>query len=95
MKTETILLNDKEIYKIIGRKIKFFRQLKGLSQSNLAANLGVTHQQLQKYETGKNCIPIHRLVKLTEVLHIDFNTFFENSININFDSINSQIKNNK
>jgi transcriptional regulator with XRE-family HTH domain len=50
---------------------------KGLSQAQLARRLGVTFQQVQKYETGGNRIPTSRLVKLAGILGVPIAALFE------------------
>ena len=50
-----------------------------LSQKQIANKIGVTHQQFQKYETGKNGISIYRLWQISNVLKISFDKFFPTS----------------
>ena len=45
-----------EIDQFIGQQIKRFRKIKRLTQNDLAEKLGVSFQQIQKYENGKNRI---------------------------------------
>jgi transcriptional regulator with XRE-family HTH domain len=59
-------LTDQEFYSEIGDNIKSARNLSGESQERLAEFLGVSFQQLQKYETGANRIPIDRLAKIAD-----------------------------
>lgn len=61
----------------VGRNVRIWRMAKGLSQAQLAARLGVTFQQVQKYETGGNRIPTGRLVKLAAILGIPIAALFE------------------
>jgi transcriptional regulator with XRE-family HTH domain len=63
--------------KIIGRNVRVYRLAKGLSQTEVADQLGISFQQLQKYENGKNRIGSGRLVKIAGVLHVDITTLFE------------------
>jgi transcriptional regulator with XRE-family HTH domain len=49
----------------------------GLSQENLAESLGVTFQQLQKYERGANRISASRLHQLAKALDVPITYFFE------------------
>jgi transcriptional regulator with XRE-family HTH domain len=49
---------------------------RGLSQTALANQLGVTFQQVQKYEKGVNRVGAGRLTKIAEVLGIEVGTFF-------------------
>ena len=50
---------------------------KGLSQAALAKRLGVTFQQVQKYEVGSNRIGTGRLVKLAAILGVPIAALFE------------------
>jgi transcriptional regulator with XRE-family HTH domain len=54
----------------IGRHIRAQRERLRLSQSNLADRIGVTFQQVQKYENGTNRISIGRLLRIAEALSI-------------------------
>jgi transcriptional regulator with XRE-family HTH domain len=57
-----------KIDKFIGEKIYSLRLGKGLSRQQLAEVIGVTHQQLQKYEKGTNRISAGRLVLIATAL---------------------------
>jgi len=50
-----------EIDKFIGNKIYSLRLAKGLPRQELSKVIGVTHQQLQKYENGSNRVSASRL----------------------------------
>jgi transcriptional regulator with XRE-family HTH domain len=45
----------------VGSRIKMQRRMLGLSQTDLADGLGITYQQVQKYENGKNRVSSSRL----------------------------------
>lgn len=60
----------------IGNRIRVRRGLLGLTQEKLAALLGLTFQQIQKYERGTNRISGSRLWDLAQVLKVDANFFF-------------------
>jgi len=60
--------STKNFDKALGARVKFLRQVRGISQEKLADNLGLTFQQVQKYETGANRFPIARLVKIAQLL---------------------------
>ena len=62
--------NPLQIDKQIGSRIRGFRAQRNLTQSDLAVALGVTFQQIQKYEKGTNRISGSRLVKLCAVLGV-------------------------
>ncbi len=64
----------------VGSKLRQRRSLLGLSQERLAEQLGITFQQIQKYENGANRISASRLYELSRVLDIPVSFFFENSV---------------
>ncbi|HYK81470.1 MAG TPA: helix-turn-helix transcriptional regulator [Micropepsaceae bacterium] len=61
----------------VGRNVRIWRMAKGLSQSQLASRLGITFQQVQKYETGANRIGTGRLVKIAAILGVPISVLFE------------------
>jgi transcriptional regulator with XRE-family HTH domain len=67
------------IDKLVGRNIRLQRLAKGLSQTELANKLGVTFQQVQKYEKGVNRIGCGRLFQIGSVLSVHVMDFFEGS----------------
>jgi transcriptional regulator with XRE-family HTH domain len=62
---------------VVGRNVRIWRLAKGLSQSQLASRLGVTFQQIQKYEVGSNRIGTGRLVKIAGTLGVPISMLFE------------------
>lgn len=60
-----------EIDKIIGEKIYNYRAVKGLSRKQLADAIGITHQQIHKYEKGINRITVSRLNDICEYLSVN------------------------
>lgn len=62
--------NVTEIDKIVGNKIKEIRKSKKISQSKLGEIIGITFQQVQKYENGTNRISISRLYDIAQALNI-------------------------
>jgi transcriptional regulator with XRE-family HTH domain len=61
----------------VGRRIRMRRTLLGLSQENLAESVGVTFQQIQKYERGANRVSASRLHQLGEVLGVRVDYFYQ------------------
>ena len=61
----------------VGRNVRVWRMAKGLSQAQLARRLGVTFQQVQKYETGGNRVSTGRLVKLAAILAVPISALLE------------------
>ena len=66
-----------EVDKFIGEKIFSLRLAKGLSRQQLSESIGVTHQQLQKYEKATNRISVGRLVLIAKALKENINYFYE------------------
>lgn len=60
----------------IGRKIRALRLERGLSQSNLADGIGLTFQQVQKYEKGTNRVSAGRLQRIADMLNIPVMFFY-------------------
>jgi len=60
----------------IGRKIRALRLQRGLSQSGLAEGIGLTFQQVQKYEKGANRVSAGRLQRIADLLNVPVMFFF-------------------
>lgn len=60
----------------IGMKIRVYRQNAGLSQEKLAEMVGVTPQQIQKYETAKTRISTDRIQLIANALRVHVSSFF-------------------
>ena len=65
------------IDELVGRNIRIFRKAKGLSQARLGSLVGVTFQQIQKYEKGANRIGAGRLQQLSAILQVPVAFFFD------------------
>lgn len=61
----------------VGSRVRLRRQLMKMSQEKLGDELGVTFQQVQKYERGANRIGASRLYSLANVLDVPVNFFFD------------------
>ncbi|WP_291006601.1 helix-turn-helix transcriptional regulator [Ferrovibrio sp.] len=61
----------------VGARLRSARQLAGMSQTDLASRVGVTFQQVQKYEKGMNRIGASRLQQFAEILNVSVSFFFE------------------
>ena len=66
-----------DIDKHIGYKLKLRRVDSGMSQEALGEKVGLSFQQIQKYEKGANRISASRLFELTRILEVDISYFFE------------------
>jgi transcriptional regulator with XRE-family HTH domain len=65
------------IDRIVGRNIRICRMQKGLTQTELADELGVTFQQVQKYEKGTNRIGSGRLMRIATFLGVPVTALFK------------------
>jgi len=61
----------------VGSRVRMRRQALGMSQSKLAAAIGLTFQQVQKYEKGTNRMGASRLMQIASVLEVPVTYFFE------------------
>lgn len=66
-----------EIDQLVGQRVRVRRALLDMSQEALAEMLGVSFQQLQKYEKGINRICASRLFELSQALRVPVSYFFE------------------
>lgn len=62
---------------VIGRNIRLQRLSNGMSLSELGHQLGITFQQVQKYESGSNRVVSGRLVRIADVLDVPLMTLFD------------------
>jgi len=65
------------IDKKIGSKIKQIRKTLGFSQIELAERIGISFQQIQKYEKGSTRLSVTRLQQISEALGVNIAVFFE------------------
>jgi transcriptional regulator with XRE-family HTH domain len=73
--------------KYVGSRIRMRRIMLGMSQEKLGESLGLTFQQIQKYEKGTNRVGASRLQQISEILQVPVSFLFEGgpggSINAN------------
>ena len=69
--------NETVLKKVFGLQLKKMRLMRGYTQTKLAKAIGVTFQQIQKYEKGKNAVSVHNELKLAEFLKCDRNYFIQ------------------
>jgi transcriptional regulator with XRE-family HTH domain len=60
----------------IGWKLRMMRQQAGLTQERLAEQIGITSQQIQKYESGANKLNTDRLQQIALALSVPVQSFF-------------------
>jgi len=61
----------------VGKRIRHRRWMVGMTQQQLAEQVGIKFQQIQKYETGMNRVSASRLWDISEALSVPINFFFE------------------
>lgn len=61
----------------VGQGVRSRRVLRGMTQSVLAEQIGLTFQQLQKYESGANRISASRLWEIAQILDVPVASFFD------------------
>lgn len=62
---------------LVGARIRLRRTLLGMSQEKLGVALGLTFQQVQKYERGANKVGASRLYEMSRVLNVPIGFFFD------------------
>ena len=72
--SETRAPHPVDVY--VGGRARLRRLYLGMSQSALARSLGVTFQQLQKYETGANRVSAGKLYQCAQILNTEIEFFF-------------------
>lgn len=70
------MINRYPVSKAIGRKITYYRKMKGISLDELATLIGVSQQQQSRYERGINRINLDRLNQYAEIFNIHIKDFF-------------------
>jgi transcriptional regulator with XRE-family HTH domain len=65
----------------VGSRVRLRRTMLGMSQEKLGEHLGITFQQIQKYEKGANRIGASRLQEIARVLNTPVSFFFEDAPN--------------
>jgi len=67
--------HDVDVY--VGHQIKKYRSFRKYTQAQIGELLGISFQQVQKYEQGKNRISASKLYELSKILKIPINSFYE------------------
>ncbi len=65
----------------VGRRVRMRRKALAMSQQKLGAALGLSFQQVQKYEKGATRIPASRLQQISHILQVPVEFFFEGAPN--------------
>ncbi len=61
----------------VGSRIRLRRNILGMSQERLGESLGISFQQIQKYERGTNRVGASRLQSIATILNVHVSFFFE------------------
>ncbi len=69
--------NPNPIDILVGNRIRLRRNFLGMTQEKLASLLGITFQQIQKYEKGINRVGASRLWDISNILHTEISYFYE------------------
>lgn len=69
------ICDSRSVDRHIGRRIREERIKQGMSQAELGALIGVTYQQLHKYESGANRTSSSRLFQIANILGVDLSEF--------------------
>ena len=67
----------------VGSRVRMRRMMLSMSQEKLGGALGLTFQQVQKYEKGTNRIGASRLQQISHILQVPVAFFFEGAPNLN------------
>jgi len=74
----------------VGSRVRLRRMMLGMSQEKLGEHLGITFQQIQKYEKGTNRIGASRLQAIARVMGVPVSFFFEDAPMIDPDANKSK-----
>jgi transcriptional regulator with XRE-family HTH domain len=75
MKPKSINSTDQHV----GSRVRMRRMMLGMTQADLSEAIGVTFQQVQKYEKGTNRVSASRLQHISHVLQVPVSFFFEDA----------------
>lgn len=75
----------------VGSRVRFRRMLIGMSQEKLGESLGLTFQQIQKYEKGVNRIGASRLYELGKALGVSVAFFYEDAPGLGGNIVNPPV----
>jgi transcriptional regulator with XRE-family HTH domain len=79
------------IDRLVGWRVRLFRTSQGLSQSRLAEDLGITFQQVQKYENGTNRISASRLFEISRLLGVSVTELYAGAEEAGIGSIKDDV----
>ena len=65
------------VNKVIGQNLKYLRKVNDLNQTKVGNTIGVTFQQIQKYEKGKNGVSSYRLKQLADKFKVSLDVLLD------------------
>ncbi|MGE6743656.1 helix-turn-helix domain-containing protein [Allorhizobium pseudoryzae] len=68
-------MKDQELNLAIGKQLRMVRSARGLTQAELGEEIGVTFQQIQKYENGTNRLSVAIMLRLCRFMDVDAGEF--------------------
>lgn len=71
--------NNKILDKYVGARLRERRKALGLTQAELADLVGLSHQQVQRYESGENTISMARVLEFARSLNVKLDYFYDNA----------------
>lgn len=70
-------MKKQDVDSYVGKRLRLRRTMMGLSQEAIAKAVGITFQQVQKYEKGSNAMNSNRLYEFAQFMHVPVAYFFE------------------
>src|ERR1700759_2638903 len=71
------VFKKQDVDSYVGKRLRLRRTTMGLSQEAVAKAVGITFQQVQKYEKGANAMNANRLFEFAQFMHVPVAYFFE------------------
>ncbi len=71
--------NNKILDKYVGARLRERRKALNLTQADLADLVGLSHQQVQRYESGENTISMARVLEIARSLNVKLDYFYDNA----------------
>ena len=75
----------------VGKRVRFKRKVVGYTQSDLGERVGLTFQQIQKYEKGENRISASKLFQIAQTLRTCVSFFFEGYEQVKESAANNEV----
>jgi transcriptional regulator with XRE-family HTH domain len=69
-----------DVDRLVGENVRRFRNARGMTLAELSLGLGISHQQLQKYETGMNRLSAGILMDVSKLLDVSLTELFETGV---------------